>query len=86
MLHSSRLPSPLPLLPPPVSASRQRQPSFSRVEAAQAAAVGAVPDCGDSPFMRAGQPCHTFLYAPAVRRRQGGGSRLAVARRCRGSC
>lgn len=49
-----------------VSASRQRQPAFSRVEQAAAVAVGAVPDCAANLFMRAGLPCLTFLYAPSV--------------------
>ena len=49
-----------------MSASRQRQPAFSQVEMARAEAVGPVPDCSDSLFMRSGQPCFTFLYAPAV--------------------
>lgn len=29
--------------------------------------MGPVPDCADNLFMRSGQPCYTFLYAPAVR-------------------
>ncbi|KAI3423876.1 hypothetical protein D9Q98_009710 [Chlorella vulgaris] len=48
-----------------VSSSRQRQPAFSRVESASTVAVGPVPDCASNLFMRAGQPCITFLYAPA---------------------
>jgi hypothetical protein len=67
----------LPALPArAVSASRQRQPAFSRVERAEAVAVGPVPDCASNLFMRAGLPCLTFLYAPAVslcRRGKGNG-------------
>ncbi|KAL4424942.1 hypothetical protein ABPG77_009671 [Micractinium sp. CCAP 211/92] len=48
-----------------VCASRQRQPAYSRVETAEAHPVGPIPDCSDNLFMRAGQPCITFLYAPA---------------------
>ncbi|KAL4434281.1 hypothetical protein ABPG75_000722 [Micractinium tetrahymenae] len=48
-----------------VCASRQRQPAYSRVETAAAQPVGPIPDCSDNLFMRAGQPCITFLYAPA---------------------
>ena len=73
-----RLPCPLPMPCPTaaVSASRQRQPAFSRVEVAQGEAVGAVPDCADSLFMRSGQPCFTFLYAPAVSERATTASQL----------
>lgn len=63
------LPCRLPLASGPaaaVSSSRQRQPAFSRVESASTVAVGPVPDCASDLFMRAGQPCITFLYAPAV--------------------
>lgn len=49
-----------------VTASNQRKPSFSSAATAEAAPVGAVPDCAGSLFMRAGQPCYTLLYAPAV--------------------
>ncbi|KAL4855684.1 ABC transporter A family member 11 [Chlorella vulgaris] len=48
-----------------LSSSRQRQPAFSRVESASTVAIGPVPDCASNLFMRAGQPCITFLYAPA---------------------
>lgn len=51
---------------PAVSASNQRKPSFSSAEVAQSVPVGPIPDCADNLFMRAGQPCYTFLYAPAV--------------------
>lgn len=47
-----------------VSASRQRQPAFSRVDVSVAQLVGPVPDCASNSFMRSGQPCHTFLYVP----------------------
>lgn len=52
--------------PPAVSASNQRKPSFSSAEVASSVAVGPIPDCSTNLFMRAGQPCYTFLYAPAV--------------------
>ena len=65
----NRHPPELPLPPSlAVSASNQRKPAFSRAEVAEAAPVGPIPDCSDNLFMRAGQPCYTFLYAPAVRR------------------
>lgn len=60
--------APSPPRRPAVSASRQSRPAFSRVEVATAAAAGPVPDCSANLFMRAGQPCYTFLYAPTVRR------------------
>ena len=50
-----------------VSASRQRQPAFSSVPVAVPQPVAAVPLCSSNRFMRHGQPCYTFLYAPAVR-------------------
>ena len=47
-----------------VSASRQRQPAFSSVPVAAPQQVSAVPLCTSNRFMRHGQPCYTFLYAP----------------------
>lgn len=50
-----------------VTRSRQRQPAFSTVPTAQPRAVGAIPDCSSSIFMRSGERCYTLAYSPAVR-------------------